>query len=125
MIYEKDVENLNQEFIDQNIIKYKNFLLQCKNINDILIVLHKIMYKMNYYLNIVDFKQDEEEKDNIIESINSFNNEILNAEITINNKKYFLLPLLKQNKSYVNKHLRDFYNFYLNILDKRDFKTKI
>ena len=58
MIYEKDVENLNQEFIDQNIIKYKNFLLQCKNINDILIVLHKIMYKMNYYLNIVDFKQD-------------------------------------------------------------------
>ena len=47
MIYEKDVENLNQEFIDKNIIKYKNFLLQCKNINDILIVLHKIMYKMN------------------------------------------------------------------------------
>ena len=125
MIYEKDVENLNQEFIDQNIIKYKNFLLQCKNINDILIVLHKIMYKMNYYLNIVDFKQDEEEKDNIIESINSFNNEILNAEITINNKKYFLLPLLKQNKSYVNKHLNNFYNFYLNILDKRDFKIKI
>lgn len=125
MIYEKDVENLNQEFIDQTIIKYKNFLLQSKNINDILIVLHKIMYKMNYYLNIVDFKQDEEEKDNIIESINSFNSELLDAEITINNKKYFLLPLLKQNKSYVNKHLIDFYNFYLNILDKQKFNTEI
>lgn len=125
MIYEKDVGKLNREFIIQTIIKYKNFLLQSKNINDILIILHKIMYKMNYYLNIIDFKEDEKEKESIINIINLFNSEILNAELTINNKKYFLLPFLKQHKSYVNKHLIDFYNFYLNILNKQKFKTEI
>lgn len=124
MLYEKDIETLNVEFIEQLINKYKNLLLQSKNINELLIVLHKIMYKMNYYLNIVDFIS-ENNKDKIIDIINSFNSEIFNAEITINNKKYFLLPLIKKNHSMINEDLTPFYNFYLKLLNKKKFNDEI
>ena len=113
MIYEKNLELINYSFIKKNIEKYKKQITLTENVNDLLTLIYKIIYKFDYYLNIIDYSNlDLKEKNDIIDILNVFNNEILSDSLTIDNRAYHFLQYFSDNKKNIDSSLINFYNFY-------------
>lgn len=126
MIYEKNLESINYNFIKKNIEKYKKQITLTDNVNDLLTLIYKIIYKFDYYLNIIDYSNlDLKEKNDIIDILNVFNNEILSDSLTIDNRAYHFLQYFSDNKKNIDSSLINFYNFYKNTVITDKIKIKI
>lgn len=127
MNYEKDVKKLNVNFINRFIEKYKENILNVyisrdsvkTKVDKILYYLYIILYKTDYFFNIVDFKDDSTTED-IINSLNSLC-QYLKDDTFIPNIQ--LNEFIKNHKP-SNKY-NDFYNFYLNIVNESDEEKRI
>lgn len=127
MNYEKDVKKLSIKYIDRFIKTYKENIINVYNSKDsvkskvdkILYYLYIILYKTDYFFNIVDFKDDSTTED-IINSLNGLCQEI---------KEDTFIPNIKINE-FIKNHkpsnkYYDFYNFYLNIVYASDEEKRI
>lgn len=126
MIYEKDIKTLNTNYIEKIITRYKKEIIQSKNINDLLRAFYKIVYKMNYFLNIVDYTfLKDEEKDKIIDIINEFNSNIFSEKLTFDNKIYSILEYIHKEIKNIDQDLVDFAIFLVNFSSKDEKKVKL
>lgn len=129
MNYEKDIQKLNLKFVDKFIKKYKQLLYDIyvteKNINikveKILFILYTVLYKTDYFYNIVEYVDN---KDKILTSLNSLNQMILKDDFVDNVKINEFLKLHKPT-NLQNKFLNEIYDLYFNIVQPNEFKIQL
>lgn len=127
MNYEKDVKKLSVRYLEkfikinkENIINVYNSRESVKTkVDKILYYLYIILYKTDYFFNIVDFKDDSTAED-IIKSLNKLCQELKEDTFV---PKIKINEFIKNHKS-SNKY-NEFYNFYLNIVYESEEEKRI
>lgn len=129
MNYEKDIQKLNPKFIVKFTEKYKRLIYDVYvgeenvkiKVKKILLNLYTILYKTDYFYNLIEYI-DEENKKPVLDYLNNLNQQILMDEFLKNIK---INKFLKSHEDVVPKHLKDFYNLYFNIVEPKELKKQI
>lgn len=129
MNYEKDIQKLNPKFIVKFTEKYKRLIYDVYvgeenvkiKVKKILLNLYTILYKTDYFYNLIEYI-DEENKKPVLDYLNNLNQQILMDEFLKNIK---INKFLKTHEDVVPKHLKDFYNLYFNIVEPKELKKQI
>lgn len=129
MNYEKDIQKLNPKFIVKFIEKYKHLIYDVyvseedvkTKVKKILLNLYIILYKTDYFYNLIEYINEENKKP-VLDYLNNLNQQILKDELLENIK---INEFLKHHKDVVPKHLKDFYNLYFSIVEPNELKKQI